>query len=167
MALRRRVLSDGRGGGLRFALRATTVNGMDYDWLPIAVAITVASLALNYDARRERARYRDGQIRFRPGIFLRVAAYLGLLLPMLAVVDMVVHQRYAEMLPQWPLFTVVAGVFVAIGYGCPRTISVDNSSVRPSGYFGPGAKKILWEGAHAVAEPNMGRYSSAGQAASR
>jgi hypothetical protein len=128
---------------------------MDYDWLPVAVA--AASLALNYDASRERAQHRDGQIHFRPGRYLRIAGCVGLLLPMLAVVDTVVHHRYAEMLRAWPSFAVVAVVFTAIGYGCPRTISVDNSGVRLSGYFGMGAKTVMWEGAHAVIEPNTGK----------
>jgi hypothetical protein len=58
---------------------------------------------------------------------------------------------------EWPLFTVIAVVFIAIGYGCPRTISVDNSGVRLSGYLGIGAETIMWEGAHAVIEPNTGK----------
>jgi hypothetical protein len=136
--------------------------GMDYDWLPVAVAVTAASIALGYDASRERARYRNGQIRFRPGRYLRFAGYVAVLLPIVAVLDMVRNHRYAEMSREWPLFTLCSVFFVAIGYRCPRTISVDATGVRRSGYFGIGATRVVWNGAHAVVDPNTGKVTVCG-----
>jgi hypothetical protein len=93
-----------------------------------------------------------------------MAGYIAALLPILAITDRIVHHRYAEMLRDWPLFSVVPVVAIAIGYGCPRTISVDDAGVRQSPYLGVGAKTVRWDGAHAAVEPNTGKVCVCGAA---
>lgn len=130
---------------------------MDYSSLPIAVAVFASRLALDYDASREPAKHGAREVQFRPGRYLRWTLYSACAAPLLVVIDTVQYNRYAEMLSDLPWFLAFAAVFVAIGYGLPRTISVDDNGVRLAAYLGLGGRRVAWSGAHAVREPSTGK----------
>jgi hypothetical protein len=119
-------------------------------------------MALNYDAGREPAQNCGGQIRFRPGRYIRIALYFPVALPIIAVVDMIQHGSYAHMAQDWPYLMGTIVLFVALGFGLPQTILVDDKGVRLSGYLGIGRKRIEWSGAHATLEPSTGRVHVCG-----